>query len=84
MKKREHFKIDGNKIERQRKHCPKCGPGVFLADHKNRFSCGKCGYTEFKGDVKKDNNKKIENEEPQKPQSLEKKENIGNNEKEEK
>ncbi|MCD6403782.1 MAG: 30S ribosomal protein S27ae, partial [Nanoarchaeota archaeon] len=25
-----------------------CGPGVFLAEHKDRFSCGKCGYTEFK------------------------------------
>ena len=48
MKKREFFKIEGDKINRIRKHCPKCGPGVFLAEHKNRFSCGKCGYTEFK------------------------------------
>ncbi|MEM3374522.1 MAG: 30S ribosomal protein S27ae [Candidatus Woesearchaeota archaeon] len=30
------------------KTCPKCGPGVFMAEHKNRISCGKCGYTEFK------------------------------------
>ena len=22
---------------------------MFLADHKDRLSCGKCGYTEFKG-----------------------------------
>ncbi len=28
------------------KQCPKCGSR--LADHKNRRSCGKCGYTEFK------------------------------------
>jgi len=28
--------------------CPKCGTGVFMADHKNRYSCGKCGFTEFK------------------------------------
>jgi small subunit ribosomal protein S27Ae len=49
MKKREFFKIDGDKINRIRKHCPKCGPGVFIAEHKNRISCGKCGYTEFKG-----------------------------------
>ena len=27
--------------------CPKCGPGVFMAVHKDRVSCGKCGYTEF-------------------------------------
>ncbi len=28
------------------KMCPKCGSR--LANHNNRFSCGKCGYTEFK------------------------------------
>ncbi len=27
--------------------CPKCGPGVHLANHQGRMSCGKCGYTEF-------------------------------------
>jgi small subunit ribosomal protein S27Ae len=35
------------KLARKTKFCPKCGPGVFLAQHKNRLSCGKCGYTEF-------------------------------------
>ncbi|MEW5996530.1 MAG: ribosomal S27a family protein [Candidatus Micrarchaeota archaeon] len=30
------------------KHCPKCGPGVRLAQHKDRLSCGKCGYFERK------------------------------------
>jgi small subunit ribosomal protein S27Ae len=49
MMKRELFKVEGDKIIRTRKTCPKCGPGVFLAEHKDRFSCGKCGYTEFKG-----------------------------------
>ena len=29
--------------------CPKCGPGSFMAIHKNRTHCGKCGYTEMKG-----------------------------------
>ena len=28
--------------------CPKCGSGVVMAEHSNRRSCGKCGYTEFK------------------------------------
>ncbi|MFH1247192.1 MAG: 30S ribosomal protein S27ae [Candidatus Micrarchaeota archaeon] len=28
------------------KNCPKCGPGNKLANHKVRFSCGKCGYSE--------------------------------------
>ncbi len=30
------------------KYCPKCGPGVWLAEHKDRRSCGKCGYYEKK------------------------------------
>jgi len=29
-----------------KKTCPKCGPGVFLAIHKDRVHCGKCSYTE--------------------------------------
>lgn len=36
-----------DKLSRKTKFCPKCGPGVFLAQHSNRLSCGKCGYTEF-------------------------------------
>jgi len=52
MKKYEFFKVEGDKINRFRRHCPKCGPAVFLADHKDRFSCGKCGYTEYKDGVK--------------------------------
>jgi small subunit ribosomal protein S27Ae len=28
--------------------CPKCGEGVRLAEHKDRFHCGKCGYTRWK------------------------------------
>jgi len=52
MKKIEIFKLEGNNITRMRKHCPKCGAGVFLAEHKNRLSCGSCGYTEFKSSGK--------------------------------
>ena len=29
------------------KTCPRCGPGIFLAIHKDRMHCGKCSYTEF-------------------------------------
>lgn len=38
------------KIEpwKPKKNCPKCGPGVHLAEHKDRRSCGKCGYFEKK------------------------------------
>ena len=54
MKKYQFFKVEGDKINRVRRHCPKCGPAVFIAEHKDRYSCGKCGYTEFKSGVKKE------------------------------
>lgn len=34
--------------KKKNKDCPKCGPGFALAEHKDRVSCGKCGYTEKK------------------------------------
>ena len=46
--KKDYYKLEGDKLTRTKKHCPKCGPGVFMAEHENRVSCGKCGYTEFK------------------------------------
>jgi small subunit ribosomal protein S27Ae len=45
--KRKFYKIDGTRLSRERPNCPKCGPGVFLAKHADRVSCGRCGYTEF-------------------------------------
>jgi len=40
------YKVDGDKITSQR-FCPRCGPGVFLANSGGRLYCGKCHYTEF-------------------------------------
>lgn len=48
VKKSSAYKVDGEKLERTKKICVKCGSGVFMAEHKNRFSCGSCGYTIFK------------------------------------
>ena len=45
-KKYSHYVISGENIKRARQ-CVKCGAGVFMAAHKDRFSCGKCGYSEF-------------------------------------
>jgi len=42
------YEIKDGKIIKKRKECPKCGHGVFMAEHKDRRSCGNCGYTEFK------------------------------------
>ncbi|MBU0535479.1 MAG: 30S ribosomal protein S27ae [Nanoarchaeota archaeon] len=41
------YKVEGSSVSRLRKSCPKCGTGVFLAQHKDRVTCGKCKYTEF-------------------------------------
>lgn len=45
--KRSLYKVEGGKVVRARRACPKCGPGVFLANHEDRISCGRCGYTEM-------------------------------------
>jgi len=47
--KKDYFKVEGDKVTRTKPVCPKCGPGTFMAEHKNRTACGRCGYTEFKG-----------------------------------
>lgn len=41
------FKIQNNTVERIKRDCPRCGKGVFMANHKDRYTCGKCGFTEF-------------------------------------
>ena len=48
VKKSGFYTIENEKVIRNHKCCQKCGLGVFLADHKDRYSCGKCGYTEWK------------------------------------
>lgn len=45
--KYKKYTIEGDKLTRK-PSCPKCGPGTFLAEHKSRQTCGKCGYTVFK------------------------------------
>lgn len=47
QKKGTYYKVEGEKLARK-KYCPKCGPGVFMAEHEKRSHCGKCGYAEFK------------------------------------
>ena len=39
------YETKGEAVSRNHKQCPRCGPGVFMANHKNREYCGKCGYT---------------------------------------
>jgi len=40
------YKVDDSgKVQRLRKVCPQCGPGIFMATHFNRVYCGKCHMT---------------------------------------
>ena len=41
------YSVEDGKLVRKAEFCPepRCGPGIFLAVHKDRKSCGKCGYT---------------------------------------
>ena len=48
MNSSKYYKLEGNKLVRTHRSCPKCGPSFFLANHYDRSSCGKCGYTVFK------------------------------------
>jgi len=43
----KNYSVEGGKIKAKNKKCPKCGDS-FLAQHKNRTNCGKCGYSEMK------------------------------------
>ena len=40
------YKASGDNLERNNRFCPKCGEGTFMAKHKDRLKCGKCGYVE--------------------------------------
>lgn len=46
------YKIEGDKLIRTNEFCPACGPGVFLAKHQDRVTCGRCGHRQ--GDDKEE------------------------------
>ncbi|MBU7044339.1 MAG: 30S ribosomal protein S27ae [Theionarchaea archaeon] len=48
MKASDLYKIKGDTLERKNPLCPRCGQGTFMADHGDRYTCGKCGYTKWK------------------------------------
>jgi ubiquitin-small subunit ribosomal protein S27Ae len=41
------YNLEGEKTIKTKRDCPRCGKGVFMAEHNNRNTCGKCGFTEF-------------------------------------
>lgn len=42
------FKVEVDKVSVLGSFCNRCGAGTFMAVHKNRIVCGKCGYGEQK------------------------------------
>jgi len=50
-KKYAKYSLEGGKAKKG-KVCPRCGPAIFLAVHKDRLHCGKCKYTEFVSEKK--------------------------------
>jgi ubiquitin-small subunit ribosomal protein S27Ae len=50
------YSVKDDKITRSKRDCPRCGKGVFMAEHKDRHTCGKCGFTEF---AHKEQSKKV-------------------------
>ena len=43
-----YYKIEEEGLKRLRPSCERCGPGYFMADHGDRFTCGHCGLTRYK------------------------------------
>ena len=41
------YKLEGGNATRLKRDCPRCGRGYFMAEHKNRLTCGNCGYTTY-------------------------------------
>ncbi len=42
------YKIEGENVTRLRPTCERCGPGYFMAKHKDRYTCGHCGFTRYR------------------------------------
>jgi len=45
-----HYKVEGDTLKRKLPFCERCGPGYFMANHGDRFTCGHCGFTRYKPD----------------------------------
>ncbi|MEA2090511.1 MAG: 30S ribosomal protein S27ae [Thermoproteota archaeon] len=39
----KHYILKDGKLVRTNPFCPRCGKGVFMADHGAFWACGKCG-----------------------------------------
>jgi small subunit ribosomal protein S27Ae len=45
----EYFSVEASgKVKKLKQECPVCPPATYMAEHKDRFVCGKCGKTFFR------------------------------------
>ena len=42
------YKVEGEKVTRLLPICERCGIGYFMGEHKDRYTCGHCGFTRYK------------------------------------
>ena len=47
----KYYKVEDGKVSRVKKICSRCGKGVFMSEHKDRYTCGRCSLTEFNQSV---------------------------------
>jgi len=69
VKVREFYKTSGKKVERTKRVCDRCGDGTFMAEHKDRWYCGKCGMTIWKKSDKAGDEAEIKKSKPNKTKS---------------
>jgi small subunit ribosomal protein S27Ae len=43
-----YYKIDETGLKRLLPSCERCGQGYFMANHGDRYTCGRCGFTRYK------------------------------------
>ena len=45
----DYYNVEGTgKIKRLKCECPRCQVATYMADHPDRYVCGKCGYTLYR------------------------------------
>ncbi len=44
----KRYKVEGDTVTRKKKVCERCGDSVYMAEHPDRQTCGKCGFTIYK------------------------------------
>lgn len=48
VKQSKFFGVKEDKVERKGRVCDRCGDGTFMAEHSDRWYCGKCKLTIWK------------------------------------